>query len=403
MPWFEYEGVTSGGTAIAGKLEAANQPRAMDALGGMMVDVRSLREAAPPAISTSRLGSDDLIFLNEQLASLAEAGIALEDGLRQLARDISSPRLRIFIERLAADLSQGVPLDQAVARHERGLPLLYGQVLKAGVQSGNLPATLFNLNQHLRLQAETRRMLWDAAAYPLMVLGLSVALVALFMLFLVPQFKDIFVDFGASLPGSTLLLISTSEWLTDGTPPGWAILLAIVGLLIAGCYMLRLTPGGRNLRESIQLSLPIMGRIVRSSLVARFSRAVATTVGAGVPLPQSIRLAAGATGSGRLMRDAEYVAGEVERGQSIYVACQSTQMIPALFGYSVQVARGREALPASLAQLARAFEHRAIHSQGMIRALLFPLMVLALGIIMGFMVSAMFLPLVHLVNAVSGG
>jgi type II secretory pathway component PulF len=130
---------------------------------------------------------------------------------------------------------------------------------------------------------------------------------------------------------------------------------------------------------------------------------VSNAVGTGLPLPEALRLSAEATGSDLLMRDADRVAAEVERGESVFVATQSARLIPPLFGFAVQVATGREALPAAVAQMARAYDNRATHALAMIRVVLFPILILCLGILMFFCVVGMFLPLVTLINSVSGG
>jgi type II secretory pathway component PulF len=156
-------------------------------------------------------------------------------------------------------------------------------------------------------------------------------------------------------------------------------------------------------REKILLRMPMIGRVYRASLLARFLRAVSTATATGLPLPQAMRLSAQATGSETLTGDAERLASEVESGESIFVASQATRIIPPLFGFCVQVAVGRDALPTAIAQLAHAYENRAMHTQAMLRVTLFPVLIIFLGGFLLFGVTAMFLPLVHLINAVSAG
>lgn len=397
MPWFEYEGLSPGGTAIAGRIEAAGHDPALASLAQMQVQVQELR-AATAARSPARISEDDLVFFNEQLASLTKAGIVLDEGLAQLGRDVDSPRLRRWITEVVADLRSGVTIDQAIARRQEGLPLLYGRVIQAGVQTGELPGVLLNLNQHLRLVGETRRILWETASYPVLVLFLAFTVMSGFLVFVVPKMKEVFADFGVSLPGLTLVMI----WLSDHY-----LLAVLVGVLfLAGLgfliHSLKFFEGGAAFREQLSLALPLFGRIKRASLIARFLRAVSTSLGSGLPLPQAMRLAAESTGHRALILDAERLAQEVEKGQSIFSVNQSARLIPPLFGYCVQVATGREALPLAVGQLARSYENRAVHVQGLLRALLLPAMVVVLGCFLALGVLAMFLPLVSLINSVSG-
>lgn len=399
MAWFEYEGLTPGGTAVAGTIEAADHDEAKAELLQMQVELRELRPTARPARKIAPLSPDDLLFFNEQLASLADAGIALDEGLAQLARDVTSPRLRHWIEALAEDLRRGVPIDQAVAARESGLPILYSRIIRAGIDSGQLATTLLNLNQHLQLIHNTRRLIWEAVSYPLLVFALAVGIMSAFLGMIVPQFKEIFADFGTSLPLLTIFIIELSQHF-------WTILsvgAAIVFALAAIWHALRCSSGGQAWRERLISRIPMLGRMHRASLVARFLRAVATAVATGIPLPQAMRLSAAATGSELLSRDAERLADEVEQGESIFTANQSAEVIPPLFGYCVQVATGREALPEAMGKLARAYENRAFHAQEMLRVLLLPFAILVVGGVLAIGIISVFLPLVSLVNCVSGG
>lgn len=403
MPWFEYEGLTQGGTAIVGRVEATTSESARADLARMGVDLRGLTQGHGPSERQAGLTEDDLIFFNEQLASLAQAGIALDEGLAQLARDLSSPRLRNWIEGLVEDLRRGETIDQAISKREAGLPILYSRVIRAGIESGELPATLLNLNQHLRLTGDTRRMIWEVTSYPIMVLALAMCIVSAILIFVIPKFKEIYADFGTQLPGMTVFLMNVAWWFGHGTPPGWMIVWFTPIVIALAWHCLSYSRAGRTFRESLLLSIPVLGGVHRASLVARFLRSVSTAVATDIPLPDAMRLSADATGSRVLSRDAEWLASEVERGHSIFVANQSTRIIPPLFGFCVQVATGREELPRAIATLSHSYENRAIHSQSMLRILLFPGLIVFLGVIIGFVVISLFLPLVKLINCVSSG
>lgn len=399
MAWYEYEGLTPGGTAIAGRLEASDSSEAAAQLDRMQIEVRELAQASPPRKRLVTLSEDDLIFFNDQLASMAAAGIALDEGLAQLARDLDSSQLRRWVTELVEDLRRGVPLDQAVAVREAGLPVLYSRVLRAGIESGDLGATLLNLNQHLRLMGNTRRILWEVASYPLAVLTLAMLVMSLFFVFVVPQFRGIFREFDTELPAMTLFLLRVAdEFVVIGSVAGGVAI--AVGV---AWHLLRYSAAGRGLRESMVMAIPVVGQVVRASLLARFLRAVATAVATGVPLPQALRLGAQATGSPCLIVDAERLASAVEQGGSIFVAAQSGRLIPPLFGFCVQTAVGRDALPTAIAQLAHSYESRAIHTQSALRAVMPPVLVIWVGSLLFCGVTAMFLPFVKLINSVSMG
>ncbi len=398
MPWFEYECMTRAGTAVSGKLEARDHAHAMESLTQMNLDVREVKPADKPPPPAIRISDDDLIFFNEQLASMADAGIALDQGLAQMAHDIESPTLRRWVEALVADLRAGATVEQALARHQSQLPILYSEVINAGVKSGDLSSTLFQLNQHLRLTKNTRRILWESISYPLMVLTVGLAVISFFFMVVVPPLKEMFADFDTALPKLTLLMITIGDYY----PTMLAVLGAIVVVLILGWQFARFTPTGRDLKDSFVLSIPVIGRVYSASLLARFMRSVASAVASNIPLHESLRLGADATGCKPLMRDAKTLATVAEQGRSIFEASQSTRMVPPLFGYCVQSAKSRDALPQSLNSLAAAYEDRAIHSQSMIRVVLFPIMIVVVGMIMGLGAFGAILPLISLVQSMSG-
>ena len=343
------------------------------------------------------VGYDDFIFFNEQLASLADAGVALDKGLREIARDIRGGRLRRVVNRIADKLEQGVPLDQAVAAHESSLPVLYSRVIRAGIRSGQLSAALLNLSQHLRFIAQARRIVFEALSYPITVLFIALALFSLIMQWLIPQFEEIILDFNATVPLFSRCVFAFARaypWLLMGV----GIAAAAIIVLWSG---LRTTTRGRRFRERLLLAVPVVGRLVRVSLVARFFRSVSLSVASGIPLPETLRMASQATGSPGLTRDADRVAERIELGESAARAGEAARLLPPVFGYVVDTAAARNTLPQATAELAKAYEMRAAHYQSLLRTWLVPLAVIFVAVSVGFCVVAMFWPLARLIQSVS--
>ncbi len=397
MPHYAYQAQCPNGAAISGVLEAGSFDGAMQQLTEMDLSGLELTETKPPPAARP-IGADDFIFFNEQLASLASAGLCLDEGLRQLAHDVESPRLRQAIGAVADDVQRGLPLDQAVAKHESSLPALYGRVVRAGVQSGQLPATLLNLSQHLRLLADARRLIVEALAYPVAAFVMAVVILSLVMLYVVPMFEEIFLDFGSRLPGITRLLMSVARAFP-------ALLVVVLVLLVVGVITwswLRRSAGGRRVRERMVMTVPLIGPVIRASLISRFARSLAFTVSSGVPLPEALRLAAAATGSSSLDNDAELLATGVEQGQQLGEAGRRTWLIPRMFGFVAEIATGRSNLSEAMFQLAKAYDLKAAHSQSMLRAWLIPLAVIFVGLTIGFCIVSLFLPLVTLINSMTG-
>lgn len=395
---FEYEAQSKGGSAITGTLEASSSEAAVEqllAMGLSNVHVRPTEKR--PA--QKQLGTGDFIFFNEQLAALAKAGICLDEGLRQLGRDVHSKRLKSVLDAVADELRRGQPLPQVLEKHAAQMPALYSRVVHAGVKSGQLSATLINLSNHLRVVAETRRLLAEALTYPIVVLVLGIGLFSGVLWFVVPQFADVFQDFGVSLPRLTLLMMSLSEALPQLLIGSAIVFLAIAILYFASAGFV----WGRELRERLVMHVPLIGSLMRNSLQSRFFRAMSFAIDSAMPLPEALRLAGGATGSPMLARDSELVAAKVESGMGLQEACSQSWIIPAIFGYFVDVKGNSATLRDGLIQLSNAAESRVAHSQAALRSWMTPMAIVTVGAIIGILIVALFLPLVQLIQSVSGG
>ncbi|MHC4696771.1 MAG: type II secretion system F family protein [Planctomycetota bacterium] len=395
MNQFEYTAQCEGGAAISGTLEATGSAEATKQLSSMGLRNIDLRQARR-STAQRPLGSDDFIFFNEQLASLANTGICLDAGLRQLGKDIRSRRLRNVLDTVAADIERGQPLDQALEKRAPQMPALYARVIRAGVASGQLPATLLNLSHHLRLVAETRRLVVEALTYPATVLVLAFGVLCAVLVMVVPQFSEAFGELDVQLPSVTLAMIALARVLPE--------LLLGLGIIILGLVTLflvsQLSPTYRSARERVILAVPVFGSLICDSLRTRFLRAMAFGVDSGISLPEALRLSAGATASPAMSRDADRVASRVEQGASVYKACQGTRLIPAMFGYVVDVSSDGGNLRDALIQLSKAYESRAVHRQSLLRGWLAPLAVIGVGVVIGFLIVALFMPMMSLMQSI---
>jgi len=381
---------------ISGVLEAADEAEAARQLEGMgLSDVEVTRTRARVG---RPLGAEDFLFFNEQLASLAHSGLCLDEGLRRLAQDIDSPRLRQTIESVAADLQGGQTLDQALEKHAALLPGRYARVVKAGIASGQLAPTLLNLSNHLRLMSQTRQLVTRTLAYPAVVLAAAVAIFLMVSWLVVPQFKQIFDEWGAELPALTKLFLAFSE-----AVPTLALAAGVVVLAAAALWLVSgWSAGGRAAREQLVMMVPLLGGLLRDSLRARFLRALAYGVSSGLPLPESIRLGSDATGSPWAARDAEAVARKVEAGAPSQAACVGSRLVPALVGYAVQVGGNQDDTQRALNRLAQTYAARAVQTQTILQTWLTPAAVLVLGLFIALLILALFTPMLQMIDSVSG-
>jgi type II secretory pathway component PulF len=402
MPKYQYQAMAQSGEAMAGTIEADSPEQAQALLDAMHVKVYSL-EPAPKAAPRTRLGRTEFLLFNQQLASITKAGLPLEKALRQVAKDVQSPRLRRAIDELAGDLEKGTPLEEAFTRHERSFPHLYGRIIKAGVQTGRLSEMLFSLNRHQEMAVQTRRIVLDALTYPLVVLVLASIILTGMLAYVVPQFKE-FVsnkDFFANQSVSIPVMTEALFWMADHVWLLWCEVGGFVAAIIVLYLVLHGSRGGRRFWERVVLGIPALGRVVLRTHMARLADAMAILVGAGCDLPTAVRLAGGACGSPNLQIDCEVLAQAVEAGLIPDTENLSARYLPAMMLYSIRIGSQRNELEANLYSLADMYGRQARQLQGNLQALLLPVMIVVLGGILACAITALMGPMVTLVRFAS--
>ena len=383
---------------MKGTIEAGSRDEAGELLTQMQLTVNSVEKARVEKPKTA-VGRNEFMLFNQQLASLTKAGIPLERGLREIANDVGSKSMRKLIDSVAGDLEAGMRIDEAFEKRQKAFPPLYGRILKAGVETGRLSEMLTSLNRHLEMANQTRRIIFEATSYPVVVLILGSIIVTAIFLILIPQFVPILSDMseGRSLPALTRLFLSIAK----NVIPFWII----VGLFIAAVIFLFTTlstfPAGRRFKESIFMKIPVIGRVYRSSVLSRMAEAMAMMVAAGCDMPACLRLASGATGSEKITLESETLAGQVEQGTNILEAGQFCRMIPRLFLYSIQLGTQRNELQDNLHSLSQMYAEQARCGQARLQAVLLPIMLIAVGGILAMTILAMFLPMIQIITTLS--
>jgi type II secretory pathway component PulF len=397
MAIFQYDALTAGGRLMKGTVEAGSPEEASSQLAGMGLLVNTLEKARPEQPRTA-IGRNEFLLFNQQLASITRAGIPLERGLRELARDISSKSMRQLIEDIAADLEAGVPIEEAFAKREKHFPPLYGRILKAGVETGRLSEMLTSLNRHLELAGQTRRIIFEATSYPAVIFVLGAIIITGVFRFVVPQFGAILDEMvaGKLNPITTAVL-----GLARNIIPFWIGVGILVGIVVAVFVMLSSSPVGRRFKECLFLHVPVLGRLYHSSILSRMAEAMALLVGAGCDIPEALRLGAVSSGSETLALESGLVAQQVERGANILEAGGSTRILPRLFLYSVQLGAQRNELQDNLYSLGEMYADQARAGQSRLQTFLLPMMILAIGGVLAMAILGVFLPIIQVITSLS--
>jgi type II secretory pathway component PulF len=398
MATFEYSALTASDRLMKGVIEAGSPEEAGQLLEQMKLRVNSLEKARQERPKTLVARTEFLLF-NQQLASLTKAGIPLEKGLRELSKDVASKRMRKLIDSIVLDLEAGMSIERAFDKKKEHFPPLYGRILKAGVETGRLSEMLTSLNRHLEISNQTRRIVFEAMAYPAVVFILGSVIMTFALLFLIPQFKVVLGEMvQGQMPGLTEFIFMLSQHVLDF----WLVIGCIVAAFVVINAILWSFPAGRRFRESIIFHIPLFGPLYHSSILSKMAEAMAMTVAAGAGLPECLRLSAIATGSEGILAESEAVAAQVEKGVNILEAGQWCWAIPRFFLYSVQLGSQRNELQDSLHSLGDMYAQQVRCTQARLQAMLLPIMLILVGGFIMFCILSIFLPMIRILTALGG-
>ena len=393
---FAYQAQTPDGLRMNGTVDAidvADAQRRLVELGLRVSEIAPAKHVPRPRA----LGASDFMAFNQQLAHLAKAGLPLEHGLRLIAADLrGGGRLARTVEMVAAELERGTPLGEAFEKHRGHFPALYGRLVAAGVQAGNLPGVLFNLGRHLELVQRLRESLWRALAYPFAILtglGLVLMLIGRFVL---PKFEEIYADFRIELPFITELLLEAGRFM-----PTLALIVLAVALGTPLLWMiLRVTGRDGAATDFLARYVPLVGPVIRRSLAARWCDLLRVAIASGMDLPAGIRLASEATGSPALVRDGRRLAEQLEAGKPLEPSRGA--MLPASVPATIQFASGFHDLPTTLDALGEMCQRQAELRVAAIPAIITPAFVLLIGLLVAVLVLGLLAPMLTLIQGMTG-
>jgi type IV pilus assembly protein PilC len=397
---FAFQAQSNAGEPISGTIDAGSVDDASRRLRVMQLRVIEVDPVRQPPRPKPLRGGDFQAF-NTQLAHLTTAGLPIEQSLRLIAEDMRSGRLTETVRQIAQELESGQSLPDAFEKHSAQFPPLYGQLIKAGIRTGNLPGMLLNLGRHLELVSRLRAILWRAISYPLMVIFSLLIVLSFLGLFVFPQFTRIFQNFHTQLPVITHIVIAFSDFLLGYWPVLLGILIALVIGAAIGWRLLRRGNRRQGVLEIFIFPLPLIGPAMRRNLLARWCDGLKLGVEAGLDLPAAITLAGEAVASPGLQRDGAALVEALQSGQPLDSAGRARLLPPTVITV-ISMAAANNDLPSSLNTLGQMFQQQAELKMALIPTVLTPLLIILLAVGIGLVVWAMFAPMISLFQTVSG-
>jgi type IV pilus assembly protein PilC len=428
MPSFTYEAVNQAGQDIKDEIEAQSSEDALAKIRSLGYYPTKLKQkggkrggkgaagaagAGGKAAKRKSVGGigrvkqKEVVQFTRQLSTLQDAGLPILRSLRVLEQQQKPGMLKIIIRNVADDIEGGSTLSEAMARQPKAFDRLYCNMVAAGEAGGVLDVILQRLADFMEKAQRLKRKVVGAMIYPMVVITFAVLIVAGIMIAVVPKFKEIFKDFNTTLPGMTLLLMGISEWFVKGVPslpvPGWVFIVFSPVVFICTTKLLRQSEAGRYGLDLATLKIPVMGNILSKTAVARFTRTLGTLLAAGVPILEAINITRDTSGNEVYAKALGAVHNEIREGESFANPLRAAKICDSIVVNMIDVGEETGDLDKMLVKIADNYDEEVeVLVDGLV-SLLEPIMVVVLGAIVGFIVVALFLPLVSLINSVSGG
>ncbi len=404
MAEFYYEALDKGGKQVRGTIDAANEEVIVEKLrnmgyyplkvvihkkGGANADIFAL-----PGLRLifHRVKSRHIMTFTRQLATLIDAGLPIIRSLMILQEQVESIIFREKINAIAKDIEGGSSLSEAMARHPKIFDNLYVNMVRAGEIGGVLEAVLNKIAEFLEKRAALISKVKSAMMYPVVVGGLAILIVTFILWKIVPKFVDIFAQMGAELPWLTQQLVWASNLILHET---WKIAVAVF-LLWFIYTKIEGTREGKHVFDRIKLKLPVFGLLLRKVAIVRFAGTLATLVQSGVPILQALDIVRDTSGNEVIARAMDKVYNSVKDGESIHEPLRESQVFPPLVVHMVAVGEETGAIDAMLNKVAEAYERDVNDTVNALTSILEPILIVFLGIIVGTIVIALYLPLFDL-------
>lgn len=419
MAVFSYEALNSSGQEVKDEVEAPTKEEAVAkvrSLGyfptkvtekGGRKKVAARKDGGPGKRKAAGTGFGwvslkTLTQFTRQLSTLQDAGLPILRSIRILEQQQRPGMLKSVLKQVGEDVEGGATLSEAMARHPKVFDRLFSNMVAAGEAGGVLDVILQRLADFMEKAQRLKSKVIGAMIYPIVVITIAMTITLLIVIFLVPKFRDIFKDFGVKqLPPMTEMLIAVSNWITQGQPPGWMVVI-FSPLILMGIYkLIRQAYIGRYIFDTIWIKVPVMGQIVSKSSIARFTRTLGTLISAGVPILEAIKITKETTGNEVYASMLGKVHDSIREGDSFTNPLRASKCVDAIVVNMVDVGEETGELDKMLYKVADNYDEEVDTLVNSLVSLLEPVMVIVLGGIVGFIVVSLYLPMISLIQSLT--
>ncbi len=425
MPTYQFEALDQAGKSRKGVIDAPSSDDAIAKIKGQGFFPTSVREkkakksSKAPGGKAAKTGksakvkkefsiniggvSTKLITaFTRQLSTLQDAGLPLLRSLQILTEQQKPGLMKNTLVDVSGEVEGGSALSEAMAKHPKVFDILYTKMIAAGEVGGVLDLILQRLAEFMEKAQRLKRKIIGAMIYPAVVITVAVLIVTGIMIFIVPKFQEIFKDFDTELPGPTLFLIAMADWIGGVQEgqwiPGWLWIIGSPFLLMFTTKIARKTTPGRAFIDRAKLKIPVIGKLMELTAIAKFTRTLGTLIGAGVPILEGINITRDTVGNHVYEGALQKVHDSIREGESFAGPLREAKVCDAIVVNMIDVGEETGELDKMLIKIADNYDEEVDVAVGALISLLEPLMVVMLGGAVGFIVVALFLPLVKLIQ-----
>ncbi|MCW0447174.1 type II secretion system F family protein [Xanthomonas sacchari] len=396
---FVWEGTDKRGIKMKGEQVAknANLLRAELRRQGITPSVVKPKPKPLFGASGSKVTPKDIAFFSRQMATMMKSGVPIVGSLEIIASGHKNPRMKKMVDQIRTDIEGGSSLYEAISKHPVQFDELYRNLVRAGEGAGVLETVLETVATYKENIEALKSKIRKALFYPAMVMAVALIVSSILLVWVVPQFEDVFKGFGAELPAFTQMIVEASRFMVAYW---WLMLLVALGSIVGFIFAYKRSPSMQHAMDRLILKVPIIGQIMHNSSVARFSRTLAVTFRAGVPLVEALDIVAGATGNSVYEKAVLRMRDDVAVGYPVNVAMKQANLFPHMVIQMTAIGEEAGALDAMLFKVAEYFELEVNNAVDALSSLIEPLIMVFIGTIVGGMVIGMYLPIFKLASVV---
>ncbi|MEM7193772.1 MAG: type II secretion system F family protein [Pseudomonadota bacterium] len=391
---FTWRGIDKGNRKASGEIEALNIQTARLLLRRQGIQVKKIRKQAAPLFSIGNtVKVKDVVFLTRQLATMIEAGIPIAQALRGITLGNEKQAVKKLLGSIREDVEAGTTLSASLRKHPGHFSRLYTSLVTVGEESGTLDILMDKIATYMEKIERIKSKVRSALFYPALVIIVAIVIVAILLIVVIPEFETLFTDFGADLPSLTRFVVDMSHLFQQY----WFIFL--ICFMVGGTvlyYSYKRSPKMQHMYDRMILRIPVFGPIIRKSIIARVSRTLATMFGAGIPLVDALETVSAAAGNRVYGQGVLKVRNDVSTGRSLEGSMSDTGLFPGMVLQMVSTGEEAGELERMLDKVADFYENEVDNAVAVISSLVEPFLIIILGIIVGTIVIAMYLPIFKL-------